>query len=281
MRPAGTGAPRAGRARRNAAARRVVIEAGLAALAVGGLVVLRNQGPGSGNSGVYPSAAPVLVAIPVAVVVLRCYPPLARQLARIAGRSRGVVAFVGLVRATRTPSGTALPSFALVLVLAMVAFPEMISASVSATHPAPSPWLHAAQTALTQGAAIAAGFGVLVLLLSLLLTARTREMTLARMATMGLRRWQGNLLLAAEALPPVVAATIGGVACAWLLAPLVGPSLNLGTFSGTGLAVAVNPAVIPLATSAAGLMLAALLVLAVQAVITYHRGSARALRIAD
>jgi hypothetical protein len=43
----------------------------------------------------------------------------------------------------------------------------------------------------------------------------------------------------------------------------------------------VNPAVIPLATSAAGLLLAALLALAVQAVITYHRGSARALRIAD
>jgi hypothetical protein len=31
-----------------------------------------------------------------------CYPPLARQLARIAGLSRGVVAFVGLTRATRT-----------------------------------------------------------------------------------------------------------------------------------------------------------------------------------
>ncbi|MGA8457319.1 MAG: FtsX-like permease family protein [Streptosporangiaceae bacterium] len=268
-------------ARRNSAARRIVIEAGLAALAIGGLVVLRNQGLGSGNSGVYPSAAPVLVAIPVAIVVLRCYPPLARQLARIAGLSRGVVAFVGLARATRTPSGTALPSFALVLVLAMVAFPEMISTSVSGSHPPPSPWLNAAQTALTQGAAIAAGFGVLVLLLSLLLTARTREMTLARMATMGLRRWQANLLLAAEALPPVVAAAIGGVVCAWLLAPLVGPSLNLGTFSGTGLAIAVNPAVIPLVASAAGLLLAALLVLAVQALITYHRGSARALRIAD
>jgi hypothetical protein len=83
--------------------------------------------------------------------------------------------------------------------------------------------------------AAAAGFGALVLLLSLLLTARTREMTLAYLATMGLRRWQAQLLLAAETLT----------------------------------------------ASAAGLVLAALLVLAVQAVITYHRGSARALRIAD
>ena len=43
----------------------------------------------------------------------------------------------------------------------------------------------------------------------------------------------------------------------------------------------VTPAVFPLAASAAGLVLVALLVLAVQAVITYYRGSARALRIAD
>jgi putative ABC transport system permease protein len=474
------------------AARRIVVETVLVALAIGGLVVLRNQGLSSGNSGVYTSAAPVLVAIPVAVVVLRCYPLLARELARIAGLSRGVVAFVGLARATRTPRGTLLPSFALVLVLAMVAFPDMISTSVARSQvaaswqqvgadavivapfgqvitpalqrqiasvpgvvstaaavvrpgalpdgfefpvvfvdpadyaavvdeapgvrfplaalsgtvkprhvtihvtapgqrprtvpgqtaaafpavataaaaqlvpaslpvgvsvqtrtvtieltgriggvpgvagdaalvvplralgpnpPAPNlmlvagpgldgarltavvhralpggsvtlrataldaltsaPVLHAAQTALTQAVAAAAGFGLLVLLLSLLLTARTRDMTLAALATMGLRRWQAQLLLAAETLPPVVAAAIGGVACAWLLAPLIGPSLNLAAVSGTGSAIVVTPAVSPLAASAVGLVLAALLVLAVQAVITYHRGSARALRIAD
>ena len=144
-----------------------------------------------------------------------------------------------------------------------------------------APVLQAAETALTQGLAAAAGFGVLVLLLSLLLTAQTRELTLASLATMGLRRGQAQLLLAAETLPPVVAAAIGGVACAWLLAPLVGPSLNLAAYSGTGSAIVVSPAVVPLAASAAGLVLAALLVLLIQAVITYYRGSTRALRIAD
>jgi hypothetical protein len=78
----------------------------------------------------------------------------------------------------------------------------------------------------------------------------------------------------------VVAAAIGGVACAWLLAPLVGPSLNLA-FSGTGSAIVVTPAAFPLAASAAGLVLAALVVLTVQTVISYYRGSTRALRIAD
>ena len=453
---------------RNRAVRRIVVETVLVAVAAGGLVVLRDQGLSSGSSGLYTSAAPVLMAIGVAVVVLRCYPPLARELARIAGLSRGVVAFVGLARATRTPPGSVLPSFALVLVLAMVAFPDMIAASVTQAQVAASwqqvgadaiigvpatdeispalqhqisampgvvatataatatgslssgfslsvmwvdparyaavvdqapgarfpvaalsgsaatllpavatpaaaqavgtapaevsvgsstitiglagrigsvpgattnavvvvpqeplgtsplgpdlmlvagprldaarlsavvhraqpdasvtlrataltalttaPVLQAARTALTQGLATAAGFGVLILLMSLLLTAQTRELTLASLATMGLRRWQAQLLLAAETLPPVVAAAIGGVACAWLLAPLVGPSLNLAAFSGTGSAIVVTPAAFPLAASAAGLVLAALLVLAVQAVITYYRGSARALRIAD
>jgi putative ABC transport system permease protein len=467
----GTGRPERPVGRKRAA-RRIVVEGALVALAIGGLVVLRNEGLSSGSSGLYTSAAPVLIAIPVAVVVLRCYPPLARELARIAGMSRGVVAFVGLARATRTPPGAVLPSFALVLVLAMVAFPDMITTSVnnsqvaeswqqvgtdaivqapagqvispalqrqissvpgvsstapaviesgslptgfqvslvfvdpakyaavvdeapgprfplaalsgsdhvSAAYPAvatgaaaqlpdagpttintgtgtvtiqvvgrvgrvpgapdlgggsvvvplqalgpnppepnlvliagpgldearlsaavrgalpgatvtyraaalaaltDAPVLQAAQTALTQGLATAAGFGALVLLLSLLLNARTRELTLASLATMGLRRWQAQLLLATETLPPVVAAAVGGVACAWLLAPLVGPSLNLAAYSGTGSAIAVTPALFPLLASAVGLVLAALLVLAAQAVITYYRGSARALRIAD
>jgi len=475
--PQRVAAPVAQRPRRRAggrsrAVRRIVVETLLVAVAAGGLVVLRDQGLSSGSSGLYTSAAPVLLAIGVAVVVLRCYPPLVRELARIAGRSRGVVTFVGLARATRTPPGSVLPSFALVLVLAMVAFPDMIAASVTQAQVAASwqqtgadaiiqvpatdeispalqrqvsavpgveatataatttgslssgfslsvmwvdpaqyatvvdqapgprfpvaalsanaatilpavatpaaaqavgtaggtgpaeviegsstltialagriasvpgattnavvvvpqeplgtgppgpdlmlvagprldgarltavvhraqpdasvtlrgtalaalrsaPVLQAARTALTQGLATAAGFGVLILLMSLLLTAQTRELTLASLATMGLRRWQAQLLLTAETLPGVVAAAIGGVACAWLLAPLVGPSLNLAAFSGTGSAIVVTPAVLPLAAAAAGLVLAALVVLAVQTVITYHRGSGRALRIAD
>ena len=458
---------------RTRAARRLVLEAALVAASIGGLIVLREQGLSAGNTALFPSAAPVLVAIPVAVIVLRCYPPVARQLARIAGRSRGVAAFVGLARATRTPPGAGLPAFALVLVLSMVAFAAMISTSVtrgqvaeswrqvgadavieapssqpipaalqrqiasmpgvSATatgvvygatltasggeltavfvspaqyaavtgqapgarfplaalsgtghghapggvpavttaataglvgaqpaqislgsqtmtikvagrisgvpgigatnvallplaalgppRPAPSlmlvdgsgldaaqlradvsrelpggtvtlrsaalaaitgaPVPRAAQVALAQGMAAAAGFGALVLLLSLVLSARTRDMTLARLATMGMRRWQAQLVLAAETLPQVIAAAAGGIACAWLLVPLVGPSVNLAAFTQVGPGVTVVSAPGPLAASAIGLVLAALLVLAAQAVVTYRRGSARALRIDD
>ena len=73
----------------------------------------------------------MLVAVPAAIIVLRGYPAVARELARIAGRSRGVVAFVGLARATRTSAGAALPAFALVLALAMVTFAAMVTAAVT------------------------------------------------------------------------------------------------------------------------------------------------------
>ena len=466
-----TGRPASRVSGRTRAARRIVLEAVLVAGAIGGLIVLRRQGLSAVNPSLYPSAAPVLLAIPVAVIVLRCYPAAARALARIAGRSRGVAAFVGLARATRTPPGAALPAFALVLVLTMVAFPAMLSASVTRGQvaeswrqvgadaiieapvraeippalqhqiasmpgvaatatgvvsaatlpatgqeltavfvsparyaavtdqapgarfplttlsgtaargaaavpavgnaaaaqlvgaapaqlsldssqtmtirvagriggvpgvgadailvlplqalgsPAPAPNLmlvdgsgldgaqlradvsralpggmvtlratalaaisgapvpQAAQVALTQGMAAAAGFGALVLLLLLLLGARSRDMTLARMATMGLRHWQAQLMLVAETLPQVVAAAIGGAACAWLLVPLIGPSVNLAGFTEAGPGVTVVSAPFPPAAAAIGLVLASLLVLAAQAVASYRRGSARALRI--
>jgi putative ABC transport system permease protein len=456
--------------RRRTAARRIVIEAGLVVLAIGGLVALRFQSLSAGGLNVYPSAAPVLIAVPAAILVLRGYPVVARALARLAGRSRGVIGFVGLARATRTAAGTTLPAFALVLVLGMVAFSAMVSTAVtrgqvaaswrqvgadaiivapqnlaitpavrrdvaavpgvtgtagvvlgsgslssgftvqavfvnpakyaavvdqapgpafplaaltasatggafpgaatpaaaqtlgrgtrnlsvgvgptfpmyvagriggvpgvangalvvlplSALGPYPpdpgmllvsgpnldtqrlravvgralpgatltmratalaaltgAPVPQAAQTILVLGAATAAGFGLVVMLLSLLLSARARDMTLARLATMGLGQGQAQLLTAVETLPEIVAAAVGGIACAVVLAPLVGPSMDLSAFIGAGPRVAVVPDLAVLAASAAGLVLAALLVLAAQAAITYRRGSAGPLRIAE
>jgi putative ABC transport system permease protein len=460
--------------RRRSGARRIVIEVALVIVTVGGLVVLRVQGLSAGGTNLYPSAAPVLVAVPAAIIVLRGYPAVARELARIAGRSRGAVAFVGLARATRTSASAALPAFALVLALAVVTFAAMVSAAVTrgqvdaswrqvgadavveaeAGHPittalqhqiasvpgvtgtatgviyegslpvsgseltavfvrpasyaavvdeAPGPrfpltavspngagrqgaiipavatpaaaqlagsaavqlslgtaqnltmrltgrigrvpgiaegpvvvlplWAlgqnppepnlmlvagphldgprlsavvrrglpggavtlraatlatltgapvpGAAKVTLAQAAATAAGFAVLVLLLSLLLGARNRDLTLARLSTMGLRQRQAQLLLAVEALPQVLAAAIGGIACAWALAPLVGPSMDLSVFTGPGPSVAVAPDPVALVSSAAGLILAAFLALAAQAVITYRRGTTGALRIAE
>ena len=114
---------------RLSAARRLVVEAGLVLGAAGGLIVLRDQGNGAGD--VYPSAAPVLIAIGVAVVVLRVYPLLVRGLLRLTGRRAGATTFLGLARAARVSASATLPAFAMVLALALVSFAGMVRSAVT------------------------------------------------------------------------------------------------------------------------------------------------------
>ena len=77
-------------------------------------------------------------------------------------------------------------------------------------------------------------------MLSLVLAARSRALTLARLSTMGLGTGQGRLLVIAEALPPVLAAAVAGAACALALVPLLGPVLDLSVFTGSAAAVPVR-----------------------------------------
>lgn len=97
-----------------------------------GIVVFRNQGVQAG-SGVnfYTSAAPVLVAIPVVIVVLRLYPLALRGLLRASTRTTGAPAFLGLARASRAALTPALPAFALVLALSVAAFSGMVRDAVT------------------------------------------------------------------------------------------------------------------------------------------------------
>ena len=102
------------------------------AASVAGIVVSRDQGAQAG-SGVnfYTSSAPVLVAIPAVIVVLRLYPLVLRGLLRASARSSRAPAFLGLARASRTAALTpALPAFALVLALTVAAFAGMVRDAV-------------------------------------------------------------------------------------------------------------------------------------------------------
>jgi putative ABC transport system permease protein len=460
---------------RQAEARRMVIEVVLVLAAVGGLITLRDHGIASGGTAIdpYTSLAPVLVAIPVAVVLLRCYPLAARTLLRLAGRRSGVTAFVGLARAVRTAVTNALPVFAMVLALALVAFAGMVRgavvrgdvtvswqqtgadaivstrdsispaaqraiaavagvqataavslatgvfldgnapfgvlaadpaqyaallsgipgseavgtalASSSANHhggfvpvlatagipgqpkgpravletggqqvnvriigqvtevsvlagqaggpylvvpraalgaaaPAPSmdllagpgishsqlgavvkrlvpgasvsyrssvlaglenaPLQHGAYVAFALGSAEAGLLSLLVLLLALVLGARSRQLTLARMNTMGLSAGQGRRLVILEALPQILATLVGGVACAALLAPLTGPELDLSVFTGTGTGVPIRIEPGFLVGAALGLVALAMLTLTAQTAIA-SRDTVGALRIGE
>jgi putative ABC transport system permease protein len=485
----GTGGGRGGRgrspgahhavSRRTAAARRLVAEAGLAAAAVGGIIVLRRQGLSPGSVDVYPSAAPVLVAILAAIIVVHGYPVVLRLLLRLARARPGVSAFVGLARATRTSRSAIVPVFALVLALAVVAFGTMIDdavyranvsqswrevgadalvdaatssrplspaaqreiaavpgaartatvlvttgsldsgarvtvavldpsgyaalvartpgpafpaaalarrpahpgapaaglvpalASASAAgalsrrgtglavggltlrlrlagpaprlpgvgsgaflvvpawalggpQPPPSVMLvvgphldvgrlaatvrralpgasvtfrgavlaalggatlpAAAHTAIAEGAVAAAVFSALILLIWLLMSARSRDMTLARLATMGLRPGQARWLVVLETLPLVLAAAVGGVASAYALAPLIAPSISLSALSGSGASAAaagIRTEPLVLAACAAGLIVLSAAALAAQFLVVRRRGVARPLRVTE
>ena len=114
------------------ARRRLIVEVMLIAAAVAGLVVFRNQGNQAGSGvNLYTSSAPVLIAIPVVIIVLRLYPLALRGLLRLSARTSRAPAFLGLARASRTALTPALPAFALVLALTVAAFAGMVRDAVT------------------------------------------------------------------------------------------------------------------------------------------------------
>lgn len=108
-------------------ATRVIFEVTACAAAIGGIIVLRQQG---GGGDLYTSAAPLLVAVPAVIVVLRLYQPLLRGLARASARRRGAIGFLGLTRAAQATATLALPAITLVLTLTMAAFTIMVRDAV-------------------------------------------------------------------------------------------------------------------------------------------------------
>jgi len=114
-----------------AAQRRLVAGLMACAAAVGGLVVLRGQGLSSaGATNWYLTAAPILVAVPAALIAMRLYPLAIRALLPVWRRRAGVAGYVGLAGAVERRTVTALPAFTLVLALTLAAFGGMVNGSI-------------------------------------------------------------------------------------------------------------------------------------------------------
>ena len=114
-----------------AAQRRLIAGLTACAAAVGGLVVLRGQGVSpAGATNWYLIAAPILVAIPAALIAMRLYPLAIRALLPVCRRRAGVAGYVGLAGAVERRTSTALPAFTLVLALTLAAFGGMINGSI-------------------------------------------------------------------------------------------------------------------------------------------------------
>ena len=113
--------------RRRSWAARAVFEVTACAAAIGAIVVSRAE---AGTGDLYTSAAPVLVAVPAVIVVLRLYQLLLRGLARASARQRGVTRFLGLTRAAQATLAVKLPAMTLVLAVTVAAFTGMVRDAV-------------------------------------------------------------------------------------------------------------------------------------------------------
>ena len=118
--------------RRRMAWRRPVAEVTACAACVAGLVVLRNQGlQAGGRVNLLLMLAPVLVAVPVVLIMLRLYPLAVRGLLRLSARRTGATGFVAMSAAARSSLTGVLPAFALVLALTLAAFAGMVSSGIA------------------------------------------------------------------------------------------------------------------------------------------------------
>ena len=116
-----------------------------------------------------------------------------------------------------------------------------------------SPLQAAADLIMRVSIAVAAGFGLAILLLGLALGSADRDLTLARLTTMGLEPRRLIRLVLGETLLAVVAAVAAGVACALALPALTSPALDLSVFTGSSAPVPIAPDLVALAVPAAGL----------------------------
>ncbi|MEV6107089.1 hypothetical protein AB0M28_20585 [Streptomyces sp. NPDC051940] len=110
-------------------ARRIVFEATGVALAVGALAALYRRGTSAGVDPLV-SAAPVVAGMVLALVCVRLYPIPLRAAALPAAARRGIVGFLALARAGRSPQAAVLPLLAVLIAVSTAAFGGSVLAGV-------------------------------------------------------------------------------------------------------------------------------------------------------
>ena len=142
-----------------------------------------------------------------------------------------------------------------------------------------SPLQAAADLIMLLSLAVAAGFGLAILLLGLALGSADRDLTLARLTTMGLEQGRLIRLVLGETLLAVLAAVAAGAACAVALPTLTSSALNLSVFTGSSAPVPIAPDLVALAVPAAGLVVLTAVVVSTQTRLLRHRDVPGLLRI--
>ncbi|WP_308201192.1 FtsX-like permease family protein [Paractinoplanes maris] len=116
-------------ARRTGQLRRAALDAAVVALAAGALIALRQRGIGSSADGDVglPAAAPALVALAVALLLVRLMPSATRATLAMALRSRRPLVLFAAARAAAT--SRVLPAFALITAIALASYAFTLNAT--------------------------------------------------------------------------------------------------------------------------------------------------------
>ncbi|PRZ07767.1 putative ABC transport system permease protein [Isoptericola sp. CG 20/1183] len=115
---------------------RLLVEAAVALAAGLTAVLALDRGVVAGADGTGPAvdplvvAAPLLVSVTAALVVLRLVPPVVRGVERVLARRADLVPFLGAARVRRDAAGGLLPALALVLAVGVAASSTVLAATV-------------------------------------------------------------------------------------------------------------------------------------------------------
>jgi putative ABC transport system permease protein len=244
--------------------RRLAIEAAVVVSSLVGVYLLRRRGLADENGfDPYLAAVPLLLGLAAGIVAVRLYPLPVRFLAAAAARRRDLVPALALRRVARQPGVTAAPLLVLLLGVSVSVFAAVMAATVShaqegAGSAGLSPLATGTLDAFRAGARVGAAYAAFVIVLALLLTARTRLRDLAYLRALGLSRRQAVAVTAAEFAPPFVVALVVGTALGLATAYLVEPGLDLTALAAGGRDVALR-------LDPAGPLLLAVVLLAVSA----------------
>jgi len=254
--------------------RRLALEGLIVVLSVVGIYLLRRRGLADERGfDPYLAAVPLLLGLAAGILAVRIYPLPIRVFAAVAGRRRDLVPALALRRVARQPGVTAAPLLVLLVGVTVCVFAAAMAATLArgqqgALEGALSPLATGTLDLFRKGAALAGLYAAFVIVLALLLTARSRVRDLAYLRALGLSSRQAVAVTAGELIPPFLVAIGVGIALGIGIAFLVEPGLDLSELAlgGRDVAVRLDP-VGPLLLVVALLIVSAAAVWATGAVI--------------
>jgi putative ABC transport system permease protein len=139
------------------ARRHLVAGLTVCAAAAAGLIALHDQGlPSAGNTNWFLTAAPILVALPAALIAMRVYPLAVRALLHAWHRRPGATGYVALADSAASGTALTLPAVTLVLALTLAACAGMVTGAIADGQTAYSWQVTGADAVITTNGALGA-----------------------------------------------------------------------------------------------------------------------------